>query len=146
MSEAWTIETLNLHLQRQIDDLHSMLDERYAMQSKAVDAALASQQAITQSALMAAEKAVSKAETAAEKRFEGLNEFRQTLSDQANLFITRSEAMSIIERNTADIGEIKDRINTMQGRGSGLNAGWSYLAGAAALLIALTALAMKMVG
>ncbi len=42
-------------------------------------------------ALSAAEKAISKAETATEKRFDSVNEFRQTLTDQAGQFITRME-------------------------------------------------------
>jgi hypothetical protein len=42
-------------------------------------------------ALQAAEKAVTKAELAAEKRFESVNEFRNQLKDQTGTFITRNE-------------------------------------------------------
>jgi len=42
-------------------------------------------------ALNSAEKAVTKAETATEKRFESVNEFRLTLSDQTKTFVTRGE-------------------------------------------------------
>jgi hypothetical protein len=41
-------------------------------------------------ALSASEKAITKAETATERRFEAVNEFRQTLSDQAANFATKS--------------------------------------------------------
>jgi hypothetical protein len=53
-------------------------EQRFTDSAKAVDAALA-----------AAKEAVIKAETATEKRFESVNEFRQTLSDQTRHFITR---------------------------------------------------------
>lgn len=51
--------------QRQLDDFRNLLDERYTTQTKALDAAF-----------LSAEKAVSKAETSADKRFELLNELR----------------------------------------------------------------------
>jgi hypothetical protein len=59
--------------------------QRFDAQSKAI-----------QDALTAAEKAVVKAEVATEKRFEGVNEFRQTLSDQAANFISRKELWGYI--------------------------------------------------
>lgn len=101
--ETWTLPALKEYIQRQHDDLRAMLDERYATQTKAVDAAFLAQQtamstALTaaeravQTALLAAEKAVAKAETAAEKRFEAQNEFRAQLSDQAATFLPRAEA------------------------------------------------------
>lgn len=70
-------------------------------------------------ALQAAEKAVTKAELAAEKRFESVNEFRNQLKDQTGTFITRNEmwgwlvalimmafsAYSAFKRNTQPRGE-----------------------------------------
>ena len=50
----------------------------------------AQEQAVT-FALQSAEKAVTKAELAAEKRFESVNEFRDQLKDQTGTFITRNE-------------------------------------------------------
>lgn len=55
-------------------------EQRFAAQEQAVAAALASQ-----------EKAVAKAEAASERRFEGVNEFRGALTDQANRMATRVE-------------------------------------------------------
>jgi hypothetical protein len=97
---GWTIDTAMAHMQKRYDDLEALLDERYRTQTKAVDAAFSAQQlAMTtalaaaeravQTALVSAEKAVIKAEAAADKRFEAVNEFRQTLSDQANSFASR---------------------------------------------------------
>lgn len=57
----------------------------------------------TQSALSAADRAVNKAESATERRFESVNEFRQTLSDQAAKFIIRSEFDLVVDRLEQDI-------------------------------------------
>ena len=103
MDDGWTIETLRAHVVGQIVDLRTMLDERYATQTKALDAAFVAQQTAMRTALesaekavatamIAAEKAVTKAENAAEKRFEAVNEFRGQLSDQATRFLRRDEA------------------------------------------------------
>jgi hypothetical protein len=100
---GWTVDTALSYMQKQHDDLRDTLDERYATQVKALDAALVAQQTAmqtaftaadkaVQAALESAEKAVSKAEVAAEKRFEAVNEFRGQLADQAATLMARSEA------------------------------------------------------
>src|SRR5688572_11517487 len=89
---GWTTDTLHAHLQREMDDMRRMLDERYATQTKALDAAFAAADKAVQTALLSAEKAVAKTETAAERRFEAVNEFRGQLSDQAATFLPRIEA------------------------------------------------------
>lgn len=57
-------------------------------------------------ALAAADKAVTKAEIATEKRFEGVNEFRATLADQAARLLPREEAASKFENIQKDITAI----------------------------------------
>jgi hypothetical protein len=132
---GWTVDTLHSHLIRDIaevdariqvqieasatrlEDLRAMLQERYATQTKAVDAAFLAQQTAMQTALTAAEtavtkalesaeKAVVKAETAAEKRFESVNEFRAQLADQASTFMPRIEAEARIAVNIEKIDAI----------------------------------------
>jgi hypothetical protein len=78
-------------LQRQLDDLRILLDERHTAQSMATAAALAAQTRAVDAALLAAEKAVNKAEAASERRFEAVNEFRGQLADQAKTFLPRAE-------------------------------------------------------
>ncbi len=71
-------------------------------------------------ALAAADKAVTKAETATEKRFEGVNEFRATLADQAARLLPREEALSKFENLQKDVNaisrEIQDRREAEQDR------------------------------
>lgn len=68
------------HLEDIIDKNQQICDQRF----EALDET-------THIAMMASEKAISKAEVATEKRFEGVNEFRLALSDQTNTFMTRKE-------------------------------------------------------
>ncbi len=63
-------------------------------------------------ALAAADKAVTKAETATEKRFEGVNEFRQTLADQANTLLPRSEANNRFENLDMEIKRLGREIQS----------------------------------
>lgn len=97
----WTIKTLKEHF----DALRA--DDR-----RVIDAALAS-----------ADRANVKAEAAADKRFDAVNEFRGTLSDQAKLLASRVEVEALEKR----LQELADRVNKSDGRGLGLNAGWAYI-------------------
>lgn len=130
---GWTVDTLSAFMQRQLDDMRSLLDERYATQVKALDAAFAAAERAVQAALLAAEKAVAKAETAAEKRFESVNEFRGQLADQQATFLPRSEADVRIQA----IAEKVDSLNTSRDRGLGVAQLWGYLVGAAAVAVAI---------
>ena len=71
---------LQQELDRRFRDMQLQLDQRF----------LSSQDAV-QAALKSAELAVNKAEVAAEKRFDNVNEFRQTLSDQTKTFVTEDK-------------------------------------------------------
>lgn len=70
-------------------------------------------------ALTSAKEAVTKAEAAAEKRFEGVNEFRRTLSDQAALFLPRTEYHQAHVNLEDRVQDITDRLNRSEGTGFG---------------------------
>ncbi len=88
-------------------------------------------------ALDAAEKAVLKAETASEKRFEAVNEFRQTLSDQAANFITRKEVEALLGAVNATLGRLETSGATTAGRGQGANYLWQTAVAVIGLLVLL---------
>jgi hypothetical protein len=88
----------------------------------------------TTAAFAAAEKALAKADAAMEKRFDSVNEFRQTLTDQAATFIPRAEAeqrIKVIADKVESQGSVSDK---SIGRISQSERGWNYLIGA--LLVA----------
>lgn len=70
----------------------------------------------THAALDAADKAIQKAETATEKRFEGVNEFRAQLADQARTFISRTESLSRHERTGEQLEALVTALADMRDR------------------------------
>jgi hypothetical protein len=126
---AWTIDSLKeatanqitalgLQFQQQIDDLRSLLDERYETQTAANRVAFDAAEKAVQTALLSAEKAVVKAEVAADKRFDAVNEFRGQLNDQAQTFMPRAEAdtrlMSLTEKIDTGLARNVERIRSVE--------------------------------
>lgn len=66
---VWTLVTLEIHFQRQLNDLTTMLNERYSSQTKALDAAFLAQQTAVDKALNAAEKAVDQRASTLDREF-----------------------------------------------------------------------------
>lgn len=77
----------------------------------------------------AVKEAVNKAETAMEKRFEGVNEFRNTLADQQRTFIPRPEFESVVEGMKKDIANLSQSFREQRGSDKGLLSGWSMAVG-----------------
>jgi hypothetical protein len=116
---------------RSISTVMDERDIRYEQRFKAMDEK-------TSLALTASEKAVSKAETATEKRFDAVNEFRGTLSDQARLLIPREEVNArfisydqkveaLKEQISKDISSLKES----RSEGAGRTATWAVVFGLA---------------
>lgn len=97
--------------------------ERFDAQEKAVDAAL-----------QAAKEAVGKAETAAEKRFDSVNEFRGQLSDQARDFMPRSEAELQIKGLSEKIDNIQGLLGSLGGRSQGISAATGFVVATVSVL------------
>ena len=113
----------------EIDTLKEYVDSRVEAQDKSQAAAV-----------LAIKEAVDKANTASEKRFEGVNEFRNTLSDQQKTLLTRDEYLlqhTSLERRMQDL---TDRINVMSGKSQGFNGGWAILTGAIGMAAAAGAI------
>lgn len=102
-----------------------------------------SQEKAVAAALAAAKEAVTKAEVAADKRFDGVNEFRQTLSDQTNTFIPRAEYNAQHKALEDKVAANTDRLNGMTGRSGGLAAGWGYLVAGVGLVSVLISIIMR---
>lgn len=125
-TSGWTIDTLREYMDARLADKDLRDQQRFDGQSTAI-----------KDALLAAEKAVTKAETANERRFEGVNEFRQTLSDQAATFISRGEFDAQLKALADRVREIATRVDKTEGRSSGFASGYGYLVAAAAVIIAI---------
>ena len=94
---------LQEEMDRRFTDLSSQLDRRFTDSERAVQAALA-----------AAKEATGKAEDAANRRFEGVNEFRGQLNDQARAFLTRTESEAKLAALTDRITVNADRLAALE--------------------------------
>jgi hypothetical protein len=119
-----------------IESLERVLTER----DRRYTERFAAQEGANKLALEAAEKAVLKAENASEKRFEAVNEFRATLSDQAATFITRKEVEALMLAVNATLGRHESSAANISGRGSGMGQLLGWLVAAASAGAALVAL------
>lgn len=134
-------QELEWRLEQRVNALERLTDAKLANLNALIDANAGQ---VTQ-ALAAADKAVLKAETATEKRFESVNEFRQTLSDQTGTFVTRVEFEVVRDSNAARIAELVSRLDKTEGKAVGLNAGWVYLLGGLSVAAALVSLVLVII-
>jgi transglutaminase/protease-like cytokinesis protein 3 len=82
-----------------LDALKEQITKQFTLQEQAVNAAL-----------VAADRAVSKAEAASEKRFDSVNEFRATLADQQRSLMPRMETETLFKNMTEKIEAITDTL------------------------------------
>lgn len=81
-------------------------------------------------ALNAADRAVLKSEVASDKRFDSVNEFRESLNDQNRTLMPRAEAEQAMRGMAEKIDELTKRIAANEDRARGLGQGWSILVAA----------------
>lgn len=126
--------------QQRFDATQIANQQRFDAAQMAIKDALAAQEKAVMTAMVAAEKAVTKAENAAEKRFEAVNEFRKTLSDQTSTFITRIEFAASLrgmaDKIEASIASMATRIDDLKafrdqstGKGTGTAMMWGIALG-----------------
>ena len=113
---GWTLDTLERYLSEKIRAAVEVADEREA---RNVERNSASKEAVG-TAMSAAEKAVARAEAAADKRFDAVNEFRGTLSDLTNTMMPRSEANTLVSALSEKVNDHGARLDKMDGRGTGI--------------------------
>jgi hypothetical protein len=92
-SSGWTLEAFREYVGQRLEDVHhspAEMDLRYQRRFDAQEKAMAA-------ALAAADRAVLKAETASEKRFESVNECRAVLTAQSATLATKSEVEAAIK-------------------------------------------------
>jgi hypothetical protein len=103
-------------LEKMLDEREARSQERSSTMKESVAAALAS-----------SEKAITKADTATEKRFDAVNEFRQTLSDQAKNFMT-IDVYTVQNKNLSEkLDAALTRINTIEAKGEGKSTGFALV-------------------
>jgi valyl-tRNA synthetase len=117
-------------------------EQRYAAQTKAVETAMSAQQTAMRAALDAADKfnamilsaqkeAVTKAEVAADKRFDLLNELR--------MGVATHEQMEALEK---DVTRLREEVTGLRQRAVGVSASWAMMLGLGGLVITIVGVAV----
>jgi hypothetical protein len=145
VAEGWTLNTLESFLSSKIAALQKLSDER---EDRNKERFAAAKETIAV-AMTAADKAIVKAETATEKRFDSVNEFRQTLSDQATQFMPRTEYRISHEAIAEKVEGLNGRLTAIESsKDASTKASTQYSAwilGAVAIMISLATLVVLIV-
>jgi hypothetical protein len=96
------------------DDSIAVLRERVSALDRLTDSRLTAQAEMVKLALDSSKEAIIKAETATEKRFESVNEFRAQLSDQTHSFLPRAEGGQRMDAMQKEIDELRAEIGAMR--------------------------------
>lgn len=93
-----------------------------------------------ESRISALEKATDVASSAMDKRLDGMNEFRDTLRDQAGRFVTQNEIRSQLDAINAKVGSLEKFQAVVESKAS-MNAVYlSYILGLLGLIIGIIGL------
>lgn len=113
--------------------------QRFDAQEKSIAIALTSAEKAVQAALTAAKEAVQKAEIASEKRFDSVNEFRNTLKDQQLLLMTRAEGETRFKDMDRRLNDINETLTRRASELKGAGETWAMILAAFGVLSMLIA-------
>jgi hypothetical protein len=116
---GWTVDTLHEHFTKSLAEQDRRHEARTDAAKEAVGVAMA-----------AADRAVLKAEGAAERRFESVNEFRNTLADQQRSLMPRTEA----EIRLAALDARLVALEQARSAKGGAKEGWGFAVGVVGLI------------
>jgi hypothetical protein len=119
--EGWTLDTLRVHLQSRVDALDRLTESRSRAQDEKVALAMA-----------AADKATAKQEVDTNHRLALLNELRTDVA-------TKQALDALAER----VGDMKERLDKLEGRSGGLNTVLGYAVALSAVVVAVIAMVTR---
>lgn len=131
------IELLDRQQSQLLDERDRQYAQRFGAQQEAVQAALQAAKEAVANALSAAKEAVLKAEDASNKRFEGVNEFRQALNDLGRLQMPRQEAEAIFETIDEKVARLTSRLDAINNSNQGATETWALIGGGVLFLLAV---------
>lgn len=138
----WTIATLHEYLERIIREKEERYLAIFSEKESRYNQKFDDQERALLLSLDAATKAVTKAEIATEKRFESVNEFRGTLSDQSNRMMPRVESEQRHQATNDRFISLQSRLDKIEGRTGGLSAGWIVLVQIISTFIAIVSVVL----
>lgn len=136
MNKIYSKEKIDLkeYIEALLVEKDKRYEQKFSDTKIAVDAALIAADKAVAAALAGQKEAVTKAEIAAEKRFESVNEFRSTLSDQQRTLIPRAEAELVFKGLDVRINVLEERKIEKSGEFSGAKNLWAVIVGIVGLI------------
>jgi hypothetical protein len=126
--------------------LSTYVETRFSLMEETIKTRLTEIELRHQQRWEATEKAILKAETASEKRFESVNEFRATLADQQRTFMPRAEVEVMRDAMGERVGTMKEQLERLLAERRGVGAGWGYAAGVVGLIVSLLMVGLRLAG
>lgn len=145
------VVSMREYIEARIKAVHEAAVARADAQDKATANAMTAAQTAVNAAMQAAQAAVLKAEMATEKRFEGVNEFRAQLADQARTLMPRAEFEALhkaaMDRNELAHATMNERFQSLHSRmnahdtmGAGKQIGWASVVSVIAVATSVSGL------
>jgi hypothetical protein len=137
--------------------LKEFLDAKINSQKEFIDAILKERDERLSQKFESLATAINKAESATEKRFESVNEFRSTLTDQQKTFVSSAEYKSahqslidLITSNIKTLGDViltqKERIDKIDNMKAGGQNIWILIVGVVGFITGLTSFILNLLG
>lgn len=138
----FSLKVLVARLQERVDALDKLMSARFVT----VEAMMMHTAEKVALALQASQTAIDKSDQADEKardrlaedmqnRFSSVNEFRQTLSDQASTFVPRAEFQTMKEKHAEDMAGLKERLDKAEGKTLGSTGVLAAIGGVVTLVV-----------
>lgn len=137
---GWTVDTALQHVLSLIGSNDHRYEQRFIDLQKLSESMHSAHKEAVQTAMSAADRAVVKAEMAAEKRFESVNEFRSTLADQQRNLMPRSEVEVITKGLIEKINALEKQLDSITAERQGIKGGWGYAVGVIGFVLTLITL------
>lgn len=130
----------DLRYQQRFEAQSDALTAAFLAQQTAMKTALEAAEKAVQAALAAQERAVLKAELATDKRFESVNEFRKTLTDQQQTFMPRAETTVMVGGFVQRLQALKEQMDALVSERAGVKGGYGYAVGIVGFVLTLISL------
>lgn len=125
--------------------LKEYVNDRILALEKSIDTRFESVTTNISAALAAADKATSKAEVSAEKRFEGINELRGMATDQQRVYMPRLEAEILIKAMNEKIDSLNLTTISRQSKDVGQREGMGTIIGIASVVSIVVAILSRFI-
>lgn len=140
-SGQWTVETALRHMMTLSEERDRRYEQRFDAQEKALQTAFMAQEKGVTAAFACQKEAVSKAENANEKRMEGVRRELETLTNQQDGFMPKSESVLGREALAARVSAMEILVRDVQSERQGVARGINLVLGGIALIATLIAIA-----